>query len=300
MQTVSINNDLCTACGACVDVCPDKIFTFSNGTVTIAPHVDCLRCWHCLSVCPPGAVSQAGISMEDCPPILVADLPTQSQLITAFRARRSTRSFLDRPVPREIAEALIDGARWTPSASNGQSMAWIALDDPDQIRSLGDGIAGAFARAADLLRSPIIRVLGPLVLGADRFAQAMHYRAGLESIVAEHARGEDPIFHHAPLVLIGHTPSGDDLGRDDAIYQAYNIMLLAQRMKLGTCQIGYLTAVLELNIFGLNRALVKRLNLPVGRKAQVALTAGYPRYHFRRAVPRRVPEIIWNSLAVRE
>jgi nitroreductase/NAD-dependent dihydropyrimidine dehydrogenase PreA subunit len=293
MSNVSINPDLCTACGACADICPDGIFAFSGGKVTIVPHSDCLRCWHCLAVCPSGAVSQAGISIEDCPPIFAGDLPTQTQLIATFRERRSTRRFLNRPVPREVVEELIDGARWTPSASNGQSMAWIALDDPDQIKALGAEIAHAFERAAVLLRSPIIRALGPLVLGPARFGQAMHYRAGLESIVAEHGRGEDPIFRHAPLVLIGHTPSGNDLGRDDAIYQAYNIMLLAQRMKLGTCQIGYLTAVLELNIFGLNRGLVKRLSLPASRRAQVALTVGYPRYHFRRVVPRVVPEVRW-------
>ena len=40
--------------------------------------------------------------------------------LEAMRGRRSTRAFLDRPVPRETLEAIIDAARWAPSGVNAQ------------------------------------------------------------------------------------------------------------------------------------------------------------------------------------
>jgi nitroreductase len=240
-------------------------------------------------------VRQAEVAPADCPPIPAADLPSQAALIAAFRERRSTRHFRKRPVPRELVETLIDAARWAPSASNSQSVAWLALDDAGRIGALGDAVIRVFERSAGLLRSPLISLVGPLALGPARFKLAQTYRSGLEGLVADHARRRDPIFHHAPVVLIAHSPAGSDLGRDDAIYQAYNIMLLAQRMGLGTCQIGFLTAALEIKIFGLQRSLEQRLALPAGRKAQAALVLGFPLYHFRRMVPRRQPVLRWNE-----
>ncbi|MBI5903536.1 MAG: nitroreductase family protein [Deltaproteobacteria bacterium] len=43
------------------------------------------------------------------------------EVMEAIRARRSVRRFLDRPVPREAVETLIEALRWAPSAGNLQS-----------------------------------------------------------------------------------------------------------------------------------------------------------------------------------
>lgn len=295
MARIEIQKELCNNCGVCVTECPDGIFQRENEAAIIAPHETCLSCYHCLAICPTGAIRWAEIPAEDYPPIERLDLPSPQSLILAFRERRSSRHFAERPVPRELIETLIDGARWAPSAHNAQDVDWLAIDDAGRIKALSDEIVRLFARSASLLDNPAMRLVGPLILGRDMFQMALENRAGLQSLLDKSARGDDVIFYHAPVVLVGHTPAGNSLGRDNAIYQAYNIMLLAERLRLGTCQIGYLTAALDINVLGLNRPLLQRLNLPTGRKAQIALVVGYPRVHFRRVVPRKVPGLEWNN-----
>lgn len=90
---------------------------------------------------------------------------------------------------------------------------------------------------------------------------------------------------------MAHVPVEDSFGRDDATYAAYNLILAAQRMGLGSCLIGYFINALE------NSAQLRRhLGLPDSRRVEVALVLGYPKYQFRRTVPRRGMEIDWNPI----
>lgn len=50
-------------------------------------------------------------------------------LETAIRQRRSIRKYLDRDVPKETIEALIEMARWAPSAGNYQSRDFVVVRD---------------------------------------------------------------------------------------------------------------------------------------------------------------------------
>ena len=88
-------------------------------------------------------------------------------------------------------------------------------------------------------------------------------------------------------------PDDDAFGRDDATYAAYNLILAAESMGLGTCLIGYF-------IFALDQSedLRRMLSLPAGRKVEVALVVGYPKFRFRRVIPRRKMELVWNSIKI--
>jgi len=103
------------------------------------------------------------------------------------------------------------------------------------------------------------------------------------------AKGRDPLFYNAPVVLIGHAKCRRPFARDDAIYSAYNLMLAADRQGLSSCQVGIFQAVVERS-----RKVRGMLALPEGREAQVILTLGQPLHRYRRLVPRRAPELTWN------
>jgi nitroreductase len=209
-------------------------------------------------------------------------------LVNAFRERRSVRVYQDRPVPHQVVRQLIDIARWVPSASNKQQVDWLAFDDPKQIAALSDRVVSLFRLGVRALRKPVLRPLWRVALGhrADRLAVSGKF------MIDQHAQGRDPIFFSAPVVLIAHVWRRKPFGRDDAVYSAYNLQLAAQRMGLGTCQIGFFKVALALS-----PRLGKSLHLAKNRKPEVVLTLGYPRVRFRRALPRRRPNLVWNALA---
>lgn len=207
----------------------------------------------------------------------------------ALRERRSLRVFSDEPVPRETVRQLVDVSRWAPSASNRQLVDWIALDDPAQIARLSAEVTKTQGALVPLLRNRLLRPFLYLALGRENVLEAVEAADDFERLAREHAAGADPIFYHAPVVLAAHVPQGADFGREDAVYAAYNLMLAAQGLGLGTCHIGYVNAALERN-----QRLERILGLPQGRRVEVVMALGYPGVEFRRALPRRRMNLTWS------
>jgi NAD-dependent dihydropyrimidine dehydrogenase PreA subunit len=48
---ITINTELCTGCGGCIDLCPAIAISMINDVVTIDPEV-CTECNICVKVCP--------------------------------------------------------------------------------------------------------------------------------------------------------------------------------------------------------------------------------------------------------
>lgn len=249
----------------------------------------CWLCGHCVAVCPVDAVRHAEYPLDACPTLYRDSLPSFEALVGALRARRSLRVFHDKPVPRETVHRLVEVSRWAPSASNKQSVDWIALDDPDRIAHLRDGVVQTLDRTAQLLQIRLLRPFLRLALGPHRVSEALDAADTFQELARRHAEGEDLIFYDAPLVLAAHVPVEAFFGRDDAVYAAYNVMLAAERLGLGTCQIGYVNAALERN-----DKLTQIIGLPEGRKLELTMILGYPRFAFKRDPSRRRRTLDWN------
>jgi nitroreductase/NAD-dependent dihydropyrimidine dehydrogenase PreA subunit len=290
MPDIVVNQTTCSRCGACVALCTGPVYKRLDERIEAVTPDECWLCGHCIAVCPADAIRHSAFPMDECPIVDTFAPPSLDELVAAFRERRSLRAFRDKPVPHEVVQELVDISRWVPSASNKQPVDWLAIDDPARIAALSAQAIAVFARTAQLVRNPLVHLGRRLKLGAEKAAQELERAESLERMAQEYARGEDPIFFHAPVVLVAHVPADDYFGRDDAIYATYNLMLAAARMGLGTCQIGYFIRALSLS-----RELGRALGLPEGRRVEVVLTLGYPQYRFRRAVPRRQPELTWGG-----
>jgi len=286
---IVVNQEMCTRCGACVALCTGRVFERTDGRVEAVAPEACWLCGHCVAACPADAINHSAYPIDECPPLDPAMLPSLDGLVAGFRERRSLRVFRDQPVPRQVVRELVNLARWGPSASNEQPVDWLAFDDPAHIAALSAQAVAVLAQTARLLRNPLLRPFLRLALGAEKVSRGLESAAGFERLAQRHAQGEDPIFFRAPVVLIAHVPDDDYFGRDDAVYAAYNLMLAAQRMGLGTCQIGYFTVALDRS-----RGLRRALGLPEDRRAEITLMLGHPQYRFRRVLPRRQPDLVWN------
>ncbi len=291
MAEITVDRTACIRCGKCVDVCAiAHVFELSEeSSVAVRPE-DCWNCGQCVAGCPTDAIDHDAFPLEECPIIDEADLPDRDALIAAFRMRRSQRVFRDVAVDREFVRELVSAGRWAPTAANSQSIDWLAFDDTARIDELSRVTVSEMARFAQLARNPFVRLILPLVIGRQGSRMLREASGAIERTQRDRELGKDPVFYRAPVVLIGHSPSGSPFGRDDAIYATYNIMLAAESYGLGTCQIGDFQLVVEKS-----GRLLRRIGLPKGRKPQVALVLGYPAHEFRRGLPRRSPTLLWNA-----
>ncbi len=291
MAQILIDEKACIRCGKCIDVCAiARVFELTDSSSVPVRAEACWNCGQCVAGCPTDAIDHENFPLEDCPIIEKAQQPSADSLIAAFRIRRSQRAFQDMPIDREIIRDLVSLGRWAPTASNNQSVDWLAFDDPARIDELSRCVVEDMSRFVRLARSPLVRYLLPLFIGRSASRQLRNASGLIERLQAARNRGDDPIFYHAPVVLIGHCPARNRFGRDDSVFAAYNMILAAETLGLGTCQIGFFQIMVEKS-----SRLLKRVGLPKARAPQIALVVGYPRHTFRRGLPRRIPNLTWNN-----
>lgn len=278
MHTIRVNQDSCSQCGACADICYARgVFEMTeNGAVAAQPEI-CRFCGHCVAVCPTDSVVHSALPMEDCPLIEGALLPSAEMMLVAMRARRSYRRYKKRLIPRAVIQDLISHSRYIPTGGNRQFLDWVVLDDEQSI--------------TELLHSTLLELRESTEKGRD----ASRFLGGLtvdevDDLIDLAVHRRRRFFFNAPVVLAGYCDAGSLCTREEATYAAYNITLLAERVGLGTCHIGSIQLLLE-EFSHLQREV---LGIPDGKELQVILTLGYPAWEFRRLVPRRTPDIKWN------
>ena len=187
-EIFNIDTTTCTRDGICAQVCPLDIITLSKDGYP-RPSFDaealCIRCGHCVAVCPTGSFNHRDMDRDQCPPIRREVQFTADQVEFFLRSRRSIRSYKDKPVSREILQKLIEIARYAPSAHNDQKVEWLVFGNRKKLRALA-GIT------VDWMRWVIETM-------PERAAE-LH----LEKRVTRWEHGVDGILRDAPALILAH------------------------------------------------------------------------------------------------
>jgi nitroreductase/NAD-dependent dihydropyrimidine dehydrogenase PreA subunit len=276
--------DTCIRCGACVAVCPARVFV-QNAAAEVAYPVRCILCGHCVAVCPVDAVEHHGFDGQEFPLIHAPEPVDPESLLALLRGRRSVREFRDRPVPRGIVEKLLDAGRYAPTTSNAQGVRYVVITDPARRAVLSRRVMFWFRLGGSLARLPGVSAVAGRSLGRARLRG---YLSSLGAMKEVEDAGGDPVLFNAPVVIVTHARKNNIYGVENAAYATYHIALTAHTMGLGSCMIGYLTGVARYD------PKVRRLaGIPMGHRMTTALIVGYPKYRYRRLVPRNPPRAKW-------
>jgi nitroreductase/NAD-dependent dihydropyrimidine dehydrogenase PreA subunit len=274
MGLLIVDQDKCQKDGLCAKECPMAIIRLDEpeGYPGLIPGAEpfCIRCGHCLAVCPHGALSHAEIPVDVCTPIDKALSISEEQAVQFLRSRRSIRFFQDRPVEKEPIQVLIEVARFAPSASNAQVVEWLVFTDRAKIKEL----AGL---AVDWMRS--VLQLSPLP------AQAAY----LPMIVAAWDAGYDVVLRDAPVLIVASAPKSDLNGMVDVTLALSYLELAATAKGLGTCWAGLVQgAILS------SPQLKKEMGIPESQSHHYPMMLGYPKPKYFRLPERKAPKITWR------
>ena len=94
---ITINQEKCIGCGACVKDCPGSLIYMSDGKARMDAEF-CIRCGHCFALCPADAIRLQGYSEEDhqaCAYLEDFNPVDPRDLLDAMKSRRSVRHFTE-------------------------------------------------------------------------------------------------------------------------------------------------------------------------------------------------------------
>jgi nitroreductase/NAD-dependent dihydropyrimidine dehydrogenase PreA subunit len=277
------HEDKCSECMLCVRACTSGVWRVVDGKSRPVDIDLCNCCSQCIAVCPCDAISHDGLDKEQITKVNRNNLNPDVYRDIVL-SRRSIREFKDEPVPREVIEKIIDLARYAPTASNDQNVAYIVITNRRLIKEAADYIFGFAIRIHDKTKKGIGRFLVNLTgLANNRYLKKMDYYRKLHA-----ENGRDFILHNAPVLILFHAPGKKPFASDNCNIAATTIINYAHTLGLGTCFIGFLTMALQFS-----GKLRKKLGVPENRKVYATLVMGYPAYRYANTVSRKNPEVQW-------
>jgi nitroreductase/NAD-dependent dihydropyrimidine dehydrogenase PreA subunit len=287
MSWVAIDEDKCDVCGICATRCA-RCFTLADEKISVqADENCCIICGHCVSLCPAGAITHSRMDPDSFqavgPPI-----DFQPDAFMCFiRQRRSHRHFKKKAVSKATINQLIEAARYAPTGGNVQSLEIIVLEGDDHKKKLSDLTIEFFAetgrKAAEKLNAIPPDHPAPARLQLQKMVR---YR---ENMLKAKAVGYDPIFHHAPVVLMFHSLLETTTPKDNCVIASTTVGLFARTLGLECTYIGLLEIAARSY-----PPLAAAIGLPAGHEVQSVLITGYPKLKYLRYVDRKPIKVRWQ------
>jgi len=281
--------EACTGCGLCVRACSPGCLALEDERPRAVRAEACILCGHCVAVCPVDALRHRDLDPAGFAPLRPEAVPSPEAFREFLHWRRSVRLYRDDPVPRSLVEALLEAARYAPTATNAQNVQFLVVDDRAFIHDLARLTVDCFRKLLGQLRNPLVRAILTPAVGKEVARRALEEVPDFQRLVDRWRAGKDPIFHNAPVLLVAHAEKADYFGRDNCLFATYNVMLEAVTRGLGTCLIGYFIVAWDRD-----RRVREALGLPEGQRAYAACTLGYPAVRYHKAVPRRPVAVAWR------
>ena len=271
MLQFTIDSTKCTKCGQCVRDCPAQIIERAGDNVPVIRSEnegDCLRCQHCLAVCPEAALSIFGRAPKDSLGLAAKSFPSLDKMLALVRGRRSVRRYRDENVDQTLIQKLLTAVTNAPTGVNRMAVTFSVIDDKDAMHRLR-------VRCLDSLAAS---------MQAGTLPEQHEFLAWV--VPAWIDKKEDVIFRGAPHMLIAAAGTGAACPQEDVNLALAYFELMAQCAGLGTVWCGLAKMALELV-----PDLKKDMGLAPGH-CYYAMLFGVPAVHYRRTVQRDDPSRI--------
>jgi len=274
MSILTIDREKCNSDGICAAACPARIIRMDEKEGCPVPAPDfldfCIKCGHCVAICPTGALRLDWLSPEGCTPIQAELSVTPEQAEQFLCARRSIRAFKDRNVPRAQLEKMLEIACAAPSAKNEQPWHWTVVTGDDEVQRIA---------------CMIVEWMRSLVRDNPGDESLISFVRAVDSW----DEGYDRICRGAPHIIIAHADKTWGFGAEDCALALSLLDLYGTSIGVGTCWAGYL-------YHAINSCppLFEALGLPGDHRAFGAMMVGYPKFTYPRIPLRSPPRVTWK------
>jgi nitroreductase/NAD-dependent dihydropyrimidine dehydrogenase PreA subunit len=295
MYTITIDRNRCKKDGLCASVCPAEIFV-QRERLTIPELMNedtCIACGHCVAICPQSAIRHSEFPSSEIRTIQVEEMPTEEQVMTLLKSRRSIRAFRDKPLAKETIKRIIDGARFAPSGHNSQSTQYLVVQDSAVLNQVSATVIEYLEFEIRRFANPLFRTLASLA-DREKAESGLHEIPKFKRMIQAFESGADPILNGAPALLAFHAPRTVGFADVNAQLALQNASLVAHALGIGHFYTGWVLAPCRAPMArSWNRRIPSLTGIPPGNELHGALALGYPVPRFKNIIERRSPQIIW-------
>jgi len=289
-----IDDDVCTVCGLCTEICPTDTLYLQDGHVAIKLQTDfgCIGCGQCMAVCPSGAVTVSGreISPDDVVELAATEMrASAAQLEALMRARRSIRHFDNREVEPVMIERIIEMASTAPIGIPPSDVEILVFAGRRKVQAFARDINQLFRNALNFFTPWRLLVMRPFMGRATIEVMQNLVLPLCRGILRAREQGRDVLLYNAPLAMLFHSSSSSDPA--DALIVATYAMLAAESLGLGTCAIGTVAPFMARS-----RPTLEKYGIAANNKLGIMLVAGYPQHKFQRGLRRSFASVkYWDE-----
>jgi nitroreductase/Pyruvate/2-oxoacid:ferredoxin oxidoreductase delta subunit len=262
MAAICIDKKKCKRDSLCIIECPLKIIQKDeNGYPVFKGRggTHCIDCGHCTAICPHDAITLNNHSPEEYEHIFSELKISEEAIEQLIKSRRSVRHYREQAVSKKEIRRLLDIVRWAPTASNGQPVNWLVIEN-----------------------RKITHKIAELVIdGMERSGAAF-------GLIETWKSGYDCILYGAPNLLIAYAPEKNFNPTVDCSIAMTTFELAASSMGIGACWAGIF--MMAANTY---TPLKEYLNIPEGHKVFSALMFGYPKFKYHRIPTRNKSKVSW-------
>ena len=276
----------CMGCERCVATCPGLVLEMNEAKAAVVRGEWCIGCGHCGAVCPTEAILPEGRALDELPKKGEAPATSPEILELLFRERRSVRLYTSTSVPEGILNKVLDAGRYAPTGTNSQNVHYVVLKSPDQISELRKMTISFYEKIFSRVRGWFGRLLLCLVAGRRITEYLRESLPKIERRYEQMKQGKDPLFYHAPVVMLAHAESWDTNSSFNCSVALYHCSLMAHTLGLGCCFNGFLV-----NAVNRSPKIKAWLGIPTDHRCYSAMTLGFPDVRYLRLVHRDPPKM---------
>lgn len=288
MMMITINGKKCTKCGTCAAVCPAKVIELSGGPAEFVHRKSCIRCWHCVAACPADAVTCDEFPLSAFSLIGNAEFPKNKEMRNLLMARRSIREFKSKPVAKGVIEELLESASQAPSGHNAQGVEITVITNRKKIDELDGRVMKFFERVVGLVDNHVGGTILKSMKGEKMVEMLLTHKEDLKRYRQMDGEGRLHVFRGAPVLMLAHSGPAALSGKDDGVIALANVMFDAMTRGLGATWIGYVVGAAMVD-----PTLKKPLGIPMTNSLHAAIILGWPKYKYRRFIPRKAMPVKW-------
>jgi len=270
-----VDKEKCVGCGLCVKDCFISDIKLVENKAEIR-NVTCMKCGHCIAVCPKGAVSTDEYNMEEVKEHNESEFKIEAdRLLNFIKFRRTTRQFQDKEVEKEKLLKIIEAGRFTQTGTNSQNVSYIVVkDNIEQLKEMA--LENLKVRGEGILAN-----LNPQTLPYKRYAQMW---IKMYNDYKEDPKKNDKLFFNAPILILAVSESPVN-----ATLASSNMELMTNALGLGTFFSGFFAMAAQGN-----DEIRSLLGLKEKEEIVTCMVIGHPNVKYVRTVPRKEASISWK------